>query len=304
MSKGYRIPYGVVISTKVFKKFLNTMPGNKRIDHLIDQLNWDNVDEIALEIQDIIIRSPVPMSMKNPIAEEIYKLLERIKSETVVIRTSAHVEDSSRHLCFGRGVYFHLKNIREILNLLKDCWASAFTPDVLKDLLKAGLPPDNVNIAVIIEEMITARTSGILVVKKEPNSVEGDVQIKANWGSQVYKIDNGICCDQIIVNERKIGEPVEIYRSYKDKISLIPEETRQTTIVENQPEKKMSLSVSEQNIGTLIQLARKIQKDFEVDYEIEFVFDHNDSLWLLDAVPKSNRRGYYHIGNSSNNLAK
>lgn len=304
MSKGYRVPYGVVVSTKVFKRFLNTMPGNKRIDYLIDQLNFDNIDEIALEIQDIILRSPVPMLMKNQIAEEIYRLLERIKSESVIIRTSAHVEDSSRHLCFGRGVFFHLKNIREILNLMKDCWASAFTPDVLKDLIKARLPPDNVNIAVIIEEMMIARTSGILIVKKEPNSVEGDVQIRANWGSQVYENNSGICCDQIIVNERKIGEPVEIYCSYKDKVSLIHEETRQAIIVENQPEKKNTLCVSEQNIGTLIQLARKIQKDFEVDYEIDFIFDHNDSLWILDAIPRSSRRGYYQIGNSANHLKK
>jgi phosphoenolpyruvate synthase/pyruvate phosphate dikinase len=137
MSKGYRVPFGVVISTKVFKRFLNTMPGNKRIDLLINQLNSDNIDEIALEIQDIILRSPVPMSMKNTIAEEIYQLLERIKSESVVIRTSAHVEDSSRHLCFGRGVYFHLKNIREILNLMKDCWASAFS---FKGLNKGRTP--------------------------------------------------------------------------------------------------------------------------------------------------------------------
>jgi pyruvate,water dikinase len=302
MSKGYKIPYGVVISTKVFKKYLNTIPGNKRIDHLMTQLNWDNLEEIASEIQDIILRSPVPMSMKNQIAEEIYRLLERINSESVVIRTSAHVEDSSRHVCFGRGVFFHLKDIREILNLMKNCWASAFTPDVLKDLIQAGLPPDNVNIAVIIEEMIIARTSGILIVKKESSIGEGDVQIRANWGSQVYEGNNGIYCDQIIVNEKKIGEPIEIYRSYKEKTSYIPEETKQAMIIENKPEKKVSLSVSEQNIGILIQLARKIQKDFEVDYEIEFIFDHNDSLWLLDAIPKSGRRGYYHIGNSGNHV--
>ncbi|MFX0084769.1 MAG: PEP/pyruvate-binding domain-containing protein [Candidatus Hodarchaeota archaeon] len=304
MSKGYRIPYGVVISTKVFKKFLNTIPGTKRIDHLMDQINWENLDETALEIQDIILRSPVPMSMKNQIAEEIYRLLDRIESKSVVIRTSAHVEDSSRHVCFGRGVFFHLKDIREILNLMKNCWASAFTPDVLKDLIQAGLPPDNVNIAVIIEEMITARTSGILIVKKESISGEGDVQIRANWGSQVYEENNGIYCDQIIVNEKKIGEPIEIYRSYKEKISCIPEDTKRTMIIENKPEKKVALSVSEQNIGTLIQLARKIQKDFEVDYEIEFIFDHNDSLWLLDAIPKSGRRGYYHIGHSSKHPIK
>lgn len=304
MSKGYRVPFGVVISTKVFKKYVNTIPGNKRIDSLISHMNRDNLDEAASEIQDIIIRSPVPMFMKNQIAEEIFKLLKRIDSESVIIRTSAHVEDSSRHVCFGRGVYFHMKDIREILNLMKKCWASAFTPDVLKGLIEAGLPPDNVNIAVIIEEMIDARTSGVLLVKKKPSSDEGDIIIKANWGSQVYEEKDGICCDQIVVNERKIGEPVEIFNSYKEKISYIPEDTKQAKIIENEPDHKVSLSVSEQNIGTLIQLARKIQKDFEVDYEIEFLFDHNDSLWLLDAIPKSGRRGVIQIGNSVNNSSE
>lgn len=304
MSKGYRVPYGVVISTKVFKRYIHTIPGNKRIESLMSKLNYDNLDEAASEIQDIIIRSPVPMFMKNQIAEQIYQLLERIDSESVIIRTSAYVEESSRHVCLGRGVYFHMKDIKEILNLMKKCWSSAFTPDVLKGLIEAGLPPDNVNIAVIIEEMIDARTSGVLLVKKKPSSDEGDIIIKANWGSQVYEEKDGIRCDQINVNERKIGEPVEIFNSYKEKSSYIPEDTRKAEIIENEPGQKVSLSVSEQNIGTLIQLARKIQKDFEVDYEIEFLFDHNDSLWLLDAIPKSGRRGVIQIGNSVNNSSE
>ncbi|MFX1424316.1 MAG: PEP/pyruvate-binding domain-containing protein, partial [Promethearchaeota archaeon] len=271
ISKGYNVPEGIVISTKVFKRFLNNLPGAKRIEHLFKTVTPENSEEIAKEIQEIIIYSPVPMPMANPIAEKIYSLLENIKSDSVVIRTSAHVEDSSRHVCSGRGVYFHLKDIRDIIKVMKNCWASAFSADVLDDLMQAGLPPDNIRIAVIGQEMVSAKVCGIISVKNDPK--DRNVHIRANWGSQVHGGENGIYCDQIIVNEAKIGEPLEIYTSYKDKISHIPPDTRHAVIIDNPPEQKRELSLKQQEITALTQLAKKVRRDFEVDYDIEFVFD-------------------------------
>ncbi|MFX1285782.1 MAG: PEP/pyruvate-binding domain-containing protein [Promethearchaeota archaeon] len=292
ISKGYNVPNGVVVSTKVFKRFLNLLPGAKRIDQLINEVTPANLEETALEIQEIITYSPVPMSMANPIAEEIYKLLGKIKSDSVVIRTSAHVEDSSRHVCYGRGVYFHLKEIRDIIQVMKNCWASAFTADVLKDLIQAGLPPDNVNIAIIVEEMVSAKVSGIMSVK---NDIK-DLHIRANWGTSPHEEENGVCCDHIIVDEEKIGEPVETFTSYKERISKIPPDNRHAIIIENKPEQKRELSLRQQEITTLVHLAKKVRRDFEVDYDIEFVFDHDGSLWLLDAIPRTTHRNFHRIG--------
>jgi pyruvate,water dikinase len=293
MSKGYNVPQGVVVTTKVFKRFLNNMPGGKRIDHLIAAATPDNSAETAQEIQDIIINSPMPMQMANPIAEEIYKLKDVIKSDSVVIRTSAYVEDSSKHICSGRGVYFHLKEMHDIMRVIKSCWASAFTADVLYDLLRAGLPPDNVRIAIIVEEMVSAKVSGVISVK---NDIK-DLHIKANWGSYVSAEKNGICCDHFIINEQKVGEPLETFTSYKDKISHIPPDTRHAVVIDN-PEKKNVPSLNQQDITTLVQLAKKVRRDFEIDYDIEFVFDEKGTLWLLDAVPRAAHRNIHRIGTS------
>jgi pyruvate,water dikinase len=264
------------------------------------QVTSENFEAAAQEIQDAIINSPVPLPLANSIAEEIFVLMERINSETVVVRTSAHVEDSSRHICHGRGVYFHLKEMRNIIQIIKQCWASAFTADVLHDLLHAGLPPDNVCIAVIIEEMITAKVSGILSVR-DKNS-DGGIHIRSNWGTKIDGGEEGISCDHVIVNEGKIGEPYEIFTSYKDKKTLIPPNTQQAILVENEPEMKRELSLSMQHIETLTQLAKKVRRDFEVNYDIEFVFDVNDNLWLLDAAPLGRHRNIHRIGTSVTQL--
>ncbi|MHA1971765.1 MAG: PEP/pyruvate-binding domain-containing protein [Candidatus Hodarchaeales archaeon] len=297
MSKGYNVPFGVVVSTKVFKRFLNITPGAKRIDNLIRKLNYENVEEIANEIQDIILYSPIPMPIANQIAEKIYKLWDRISSDSVVVRTSAHVEDSSRHICWGRGIYFYLREMREIISVIRNCWASAFSADVLNDLLHKGLPPDTVRIAVIIAEMITPKVTGSISIESENG---GGVHIKANWGSKVYESRNGIFCDQIIFDDTRIGEPTEIYVSFKEKISQIPPNTRHAIVVENTPERKNKLSLSQEDITALVQLAKKVQHDFEIDYDIEFVFDEKGTLWLLDAIPKAYNRKSVRIGTSVN----
>jgi len=296
LSKGYNVPFGVVVSTKVFKKFLNVTPGAKRIDYLINHLNKSNLEETAEEIQEIIKYSPLPMSIANQIAEEIYKLWDRINSETVVVRTSAHVEDTARHICWGRGTYFHLKETREIINLVKFCWASAFSADVLSDLLNLGLPPDTVRIAVIIAEMITPKVSGSFSFDSEK---DGGVFINANWGSRVFESSEGIRCDLVNVRNSEIGEPTEIFVSFKDKVAEIPPDHRYAITVENLPERKNQPVLTQENITTLVQLAKKIRKDFEINYDIEFVFDENGTLWVLDAIPKAHKKHFIKIGNSN-----
>ncbi len=297
MAKGYHVPNGIVISTKIFKRYLNTTVGNKRIDQLVREVTNANLTETAQEIQDLINFSPVPMQMANSIANGITSLLDQIDSQTLIIRTSASVEGSSRHVCSGRGVFFHMSDIGKIIRVVKNCWSSAYTADVIRDLIQVGLPPDSVWVAVIIEEMKKAKVSGILTVEKGEH--KNRICIKSNWGSQVYQSESGIFCDHIVVDHsEKVGEPIEVYNAYKEKISQISPGDSQQTIIDNDPEKKNALSLDQQQISTLVQLARKMNEDFEVGYNIEFIFDERGTLWLLDAVPLSVHRNLKKIGES------
>jgi pyruvate,water dikinase len=298
ISRGYHVPKGVVVSTKMFKRYLNTTPGTKRIDQLINQVSPETIEETAREIQDLINFSPVPMQMANSIADAIMPLLDQSVTQNLVVRTSASVEGSSRHVYTGRGVNFHMNDVSQIIRVIKNCWASAYTADILKDLIEIGLPPDSVWVAVLIEEMVKAKISGVMTVENKENI--SNIYIQANWGTQVHHSEEGICCDHIIIDNSKqsIGEPIQIYNAYKDKIKHISEDTRQPTVIENDPEKKLQVSLDQEKISTLAQLARKIQEDFEVGYNIEFVFDENNTLWVLDAVPLSIYKNLSKIGSS------
>ncbi|MHA1976853.1 MAG: PEP/pyruvate-binding domain-containing protein [Candidatus Hodarchaeales archaeon] len=299
MARGYHIPMGVVISTKFFKRYLNTAPGTKRIDQLIEQVTPATIAETAQEIQDLINFSPVPMQMANQMATGISSLLDKSPSQSLIVRTSANVEGSSRYVCSGRGVHFHMNDITQIIRVIKNCWASAYTADVLKDLISAGLPPDSVWVAVIVEKMIQAEVSGKMYIEK--GDKDEIVHIEANWGAQVYQAEDRVLCDHVIIDssETKIGEPIETFTAYKHNISHISPENHQLEIIENDPSRRRVLSLDPEKIATLAQLAKKIHDDFEVGYMIEFIFDENGTLWLLDAIPLSVHKNLYNIGNSS-----
>lgn len=298
MARGYHVPKGIVISTKVFKRYLNTAPGTKRIDQLIENVTPATITETAQEIQDLINFSPVPMQMANQIATAISSLLDKSPSQALIVRTSANVEGSSRHVCSGRGVHFHMNDITKIIRVVKNCWASAYTADVLKDLIEVGLPPDSVWVAVIVEKMVRAEVCGKMYVEKGEKE-DNIFKIESNWGAKVHHAKEGILCDHVIIDETKIGEPIETFNAFKQKISYISPENHQLEIIDNDPARRNVLSLDPQKIATLAQLAKKIHDDFEVGYMIEFVFDEKDTLWLLDAVPLSIHKNLYKIGQSS-----
>ena len=115
----------------------------------------------------------------------------------------------------------------------------------------------------------------------------------------VSHLHDRIFCDHIVIDHsEKVGEPIEVYNAYKEKISQISPGDSHQTIIDNDPAKKNTLSLDQQQISILVQLARKMREDFEVGYNIEFIFDERGILWLLDAVPLSVHRNLKKIGES------
>lgn len=287
ISRGYLVPRGIVISIKVYKRLLNIMVGTKRINQLISEVNNSNVEQSCKEIQDIIKSSRVPMQIANRIAQEIYNLQELVKPHKLIMRYSTNIEETSRHICASQGAYLNLSDVKDILRIMKECWATAYSKSVIEDLILHGIPPNNVKVALIIEEMVPAAVSGLMRTHAYGSDKGEDIRINTTYGHWTDPTTGH--GDQILIKPQGKNFDIETFISYKDKVARPGNARNHFEVKENHPRRVKKIPLNQQHIQLLIEIAKKLTQDFDTSYDVEFVIDGKNSLQIIDAFPTHRR---------------
>ncbi len=198
----------------------------------------------------------------------------------VAVRSSAVGEDSA-DASFA-GLHETLLFIREdsLLEAILRVQASARSERALIYRRERGLPDESL-IAVIVQQMIDSRTSGVVFTG---NPTTGDVQeivISSLFGLGEGLVGEGFDADTFIVSKRDLSFTTEL----ADKSEAIVHDlergfgTRRSVVADS---KRASLSDAE-----VVQLARaaiEIERAFGRTQDIEFAFDER-GLAILQARP-------------------
>ena len=137
---GISVPSGFVILATVFERFLKETDLNVEIDAILDSVNHKEihtVENASEKIQALILQAGMP----KDIACEIQKYFRNLKSNFVAVRSSATAEDSASAAWAGQLESYLNTTEENLLENIKKCWASLFTPRAIfyrfeKDLHK------------------------------------------------------------------------------------------------------------------------------------------------------------------------
>ena len=124
---GIPVPPGFVILSTAFEKFLEKTDLNVEIDSILHTVNHEEmgtVEKASEKIQALIIDAIFP----DDIAKEVEKNFKGLGSRYVAVRSSATAEDSASAAWAGQ-LESYLNTTEEmLLENIKKCWASLFTP--------------------------------------------------------------------------------------------------------------------------------------------------------------------------------
>ena len=186
---GIPVPPGFVVLTSAFDQFLKETDLNVEIDSILHTVNTDEVhtiEQASEKIQALILNAKMPQD----IADEIKKEFKNLGAKFVAVRSSATAEDSSSAAWAGQLDSFLNTTQDNLLDNVKKCWASLFTPRAIfyrfsfLPLIKGessaagisgrtrGSEPtspgpslvrrgENISVAVVIQKMIQSEVSGI-----------------------------------------------------------------------------------------------------------------------------------------------
>lgn len=176
----FNIPNGYIIMADVFDKFLNENNFKEEIQEIINKCNANDERDIenkSKEIVQIISKCYISDSLKKEIIESYKKL----NCKYVAVRSSATSEDGKSHAWAGQLETFLNVNETNIIESIKKCWSSIFSPRAIFYRIKNNDTSD-ITVAVIVQKMIQSDVSGVAFSINPTNNNSNEIVIESVLG--------------------------------------------------------------------------------------------------------------------------
>ena len=220
------VPPGFVILAPAFDKFLIESPHPKvkkkyasksigeenlnvsvqaeAVQAELDKVNYkdvNSVDRASNVIRDLIHDAPLPKDLEKEILAD-FKILN---SKFVAVRSSATAEDSSVASWAGELESYLDTTEKKLLENVKKCWSSLFTPRAIFYRNEKKLLKTKVSVAVVIQKMIESEISGICFTVHPVTEDKKQMIIEAGWGLGEAIVSGSITPDSYVVDKRDMS---------------------------------------------------------------------------------------------------
>jgi pyruvate,water dikinase len=161
---GFRIPDFLCVTTDAYSAFLDGTGLRERILlelHRKDfkEMRWEEIWDCATRIRNLFLRKPLPPD----VAAAVHAVVaERFAGQTVVVRSSAPEEDTSRASFAGlHESYVNIRGTDAVVEHVRRVWASLWSDAALLYRQELGLDAGRSAMAVVVQEMVDGRASGV-----------------------------------------------------------------------------------------------------------------------------------------------
>jgi phosphohistidine swiveling domain-containing protein len=209
---GIPVPPGFVILADSFEQFLKETDLNVEIDsilHTVNHQEMHTVEHASEKIQQLILEAKMP----EDIASEIESEFTKLGAEFVAVRSSATAEDGAKNAWAGQLDSFLNTNEETLLENVKKCWASLFTPRAVFYRFEKGLHDQKISVAVVIQKMVASEKSGIAFSVHPVTEDRNQLIIEAGFGLGEAIVSGQITPDSYVVEKNMNVSEMETIES-------------------------------------------------------------------------------------------
>ncbi len=200
ITNGFPVPDGFVISASVFNQFLVENNLHFEIKKTLAGVKVNDVKSV--EKASKLIRGVIKkLNMSMELEKKILDNYKKLKSKFVAVRSSATAEDSKADSWAGE-LDSYLDTTKDMLvENVKNCWASLFTPRAIFYRLERGLKNKEVAVAVVIQKMIKSEVSGVAFSVHPITKDRNQMVIEAGLGLGEAVVAGKITPDTYVIDK-------------------------------------------------------------------------------------------------------
>lgn len=277
---GINVPPGFVVLADSFDKFLKEADLNEKISTTLKKVKKDDINsakEVSKKIRNYILKEKFPKDIGSEIQKEFLKL----KASSVAVRSSATAEDSSVASWAGELESYLNITKENLLENVKKCWASLFTPRAIFYRFEKKLENQKISVAVIIQKMIQSEVSGIVFTVHPVSENKNQMIIEAGWGLGEAIVGGMVNPDAYVVEKKSMNildkniseQSIMMVRGKKG--------IKQISVPSSNQEKQ---KLTDKQGMELAQICIDIEKHYQKPQDIEWAVENNE-IYIVQSRP-------------------
>lgn len=200
-------------------------------------------------------------NFQKPLDEdEIFKSFDLLSTNKVSVRSSAVAEDSSQSSWAGQLESYLNVSKENLIEKIKECWDSINSERALDYASFQDMSESDLQVAVVVQKMVDSRSAGVIFTANPVTNDTNEIMVESVLGLGESLVQGSVTPDNFIVNKES-GE------------------IKSKDIAQDEQ------SISEEDIGRLVELAIKIENHYGKPQDIEWAIDDNGKIWILQSRP-------------------
>jgi phosphoenolpyruvate synthase/pyruvate phosphate dikinase len=259
---GLPVPPGFVVLTGAFEKFLEENDLRTKIEtslRSVKKNDMRSVEKASKTIRAFIESAEVPKG----VADEICEYVKKLGAKSVAVRSSATAEDSVHAAWAGQLESYLPIPKKHVLEQVKKCWASLFTPRAIFYRGEKHLLHQKISVAVVVQKMVRSEASGTVFSVHPVTQNNHELLIEAGHG---------------------FGENVVSGITTPDGYVVEKESWRLLNKITGSQENRKKQILSDQEIIALAKLVGKMEKHFHTPLDIEWAKEKKH-FFILQSRP-------------------
>lgn len=292
---GMPVPPGFAVTTAAFDHFVDGSGLRAEITSCLAQIDPDDVasiDRASARIREAIESREVPDDMHGVLHSAYDELMARFASPVpVAVRSSATAEDLPDASFAGQqDTYLWLTGYPAVSEHVRRCWASLYTSRAITYRLRNGIPEDDLSMAVAVQKMVNARTSGVAMTMDPTNGDRSKIVVDASWGVGEMVVSGQVTPDNLMLDKVML---TVVREHIGDKhAELVPDATSGALVErEVEPERQVVRCLNDAELHAVASMAKRAEKHYGCPQDIEWAFDADlpdgDNLLLLQSRPET-----------------
>ena len=238
---GLPVPPGFVLTTDAYRRFLTSNELDETLLTLARGAGDGGADDetLAGQIHALFVGGELPDDIRGPLLDAYTAL----GAGPIAVRSSATAEDLADASFAGQQEsYLNVRGPDELLSAVRECWASLWTPRAIDYRNRHGVDPDSVALAVVVQQMVPADSSGVMFTVNPETGQRDEVMIAAAWGLGESVVGGTVDADQLVVGasdcavrSRRIGDKavMTVYAGRGAEEIPVPPERRRLPVLDD-----------------------------------------------------------------------
>src|SRR3989344_2392805 len=278
---GIPVPPGFVVLTKAFETYIEETNIDVEIDAALDKVNHNEVQtiETASEIiHSLIERTPIPDSISHSVVESFHEL----QAMYVAVRSSATSEDSASAAWAGELDSFLNTTEETVLQNVKKCWASLFSPRAIFYRFEKNMRAEKVSVAVVVQKMVEREIAGVAFSVHPITQDKNQVLIEAGYGLGEGVVSGQVTPDSFVLDKRTMELLDKTINRQEQKMVRL--ETGGNEWQGVTEDKQKVQKIRDEQVVELAKIILNIENHYKFPCDIEWAME-NDEFFVVQSRP-------------------